>query len=169
MAVIADRSEGNEKRKDRLAKIKKGPGVFVYGGEAYDTEAVPTQLKVGKNVPLLDQDGMPVTDRSGRPMFERAGRVVQDSKGQPVLGGEPIIKRKRITTYKLRGLEFPEGVAVEVSDAAVALKLRCLGLFEELEGEAAAEATKDAAPEAKKRGRKPKFDAEAGAALEAKD
>lgn len=131
------RGDGNETRKKRLEKIKKGPGVFVYTGEAVDHEWEPTVLKVGRNVPVFNAHGMPVLDASGRQVFEKQGRIVRDEKGNPVLGGEPKKTTKKIETYSIRGVDFPEGEKIAVSDPSLALKLRCLGFFEEIEEESA--------------------------------
>ena len=163
--AIRDRGEGNEKRKDRLAKLKKGPGVFVYDGLGFDVEAIPTVLKIGRNVPVLDSEGMPVVDDSGRQVFEKQGKIVRDSKGQPVLGGVPKIKKTPLDVFEVRGMKFPKGEPVEVKDPSIALKLRCLERFEEVEAIEVVEADGDefeATP--KKRGKpgpKPKSKPEA--------
>jgi hypothetical protein len=136
---IETRDEGNAKRKDRLAKIKKGPGVFVYNGGAFDTDWAPTPMLVGAKVPKLDEQGMPVRDRAGRQVYERAGEVVRDLKGQPVLGGEPSVERKPMKTFVVRGKEFPAGKQVVVDDPTLALKLRCMSHFDEVEAGAVLE------------------------------
>jgi len=156
MPAILDRDEGNARRKDRLAKQKKGPGVFVYSGEAHDTEWVPTILTVGKRTPVLDDRGLPIVDRSGRQVYERAGAVVQDDKGRPVMGGTPKVKRISLDVLTVRGVAFPAGKKVVVDDHALALKLRCMSHFEEVDADAAEVEAKDEAPAKPKRGRKAK-------------
>lgn len=130
------RDEENAKRKQRLAKIKRGPGVFVYDGSHYDTNWIPTVKMTGREVPVLDGSGFPVMDGSGRQVYQRAGTPVRDDKGRPVLGGEPKVERIRLETVKIWGVDFPEGVPVEVKDTSLALKLRCLTAFEEIEPKA---------------------------------
>lgn len=133
MPAILDRGEGNAKRKERLAKLKKGPGVFVYDGSLCDTESIPTPLLVGKAQPVFDARGMPVVDKTGRQQYAPAGQFVRDESGQPVLGGTPKTVTRQLSTFKLRGFEFPAGKPVTVSDSALALKLRGMNGFEEVE------------------------------------
>lgn len=140
MPQIRDRSEDNAKRKNRLAKQKKGPGVFVYDGNAFDTEWVPTVKRVGKNVPLLDATDMPVLDQTGRQQFRPSNAAVTDGQGRPVLGGEPKINKIPIKVFKLRDYEFSPGEKVYVDNTNTALKLRCMACFEEIEVEPEAEA-----------------------------
>ena len=78
--------------------------------------------------------GAPVIDRSGRQQFRPSGEIVRDSKGAPVLGGVPEIRRTPIATRVVRGVSFPTGKPVKVGDA-IALKLRCMGGFDEVGGE----------------------------------
>ena len=153
MPAIRDRGEGNMRRKDRLAKLKKGPGVFVYNGSSFDHESIPTPLLTGRNEPVLDANGMPVMDSSGRQVYQRAGSFVRGPKGEVVMGGVPKIKRTKIDVFKIRGVEFPEGERVTVEDPQLALKLRGMDAFDEVEPEVEEE-TPEEAP--KKRGRKPK-------------
>ena len=156
MASISDRSEESKSRKLRQARLKRGPGVFVYEGGAYDTEWVPTYLKVGRNVPVFDANSMPVVDGSGRQVYEKAGALVRDSKGQPVLGGTPEMKRIPLDVFVVRGKEFPKGKEVVVDDPSLALKLRGMDFIEEVEGEALEIVEEGAVPQPKKRGRKPR-------------
>src|SRR3990167_10271528 len=100
MPQILSREEGNARRSTRIAALKRGPGVFVYDGSLFDTEFIPTHLKVGKKVPILDGQGMPVTDRSGRQAYEKVGSLITDSKGMPVFGGPPLVKRHKLSTFK---------------------------------------------------------------------
>lgn len=160
MPEIKDRGEGNAKRKERLAKQKKGSGTFVYNGEAVDTEWIPTIKLMGRQVPELNDAGMPVLDGSGRQMFKPAGTPVYDDKGQPMFGGPPKVVTHKIEVFKLRKMEFPAGKPVFVGDSALALKLRCMGCFEEVEH--IDEAAKDSPAEAPKKRGRPRKD-EAGA------
>ncbi len=136
MAAIKDRDDENKSRKLRKAKIKRGPGVFVYDGSLIDTEWVPQALRMGKNVAVLDANGMPVLDATGRQIFEKSGAPVRDEKGQPVLGGEPKVVKHPIEVYKLWGVEFPAGKEVVVDDPTLAAKLRGMDGFDEVEGAA---------------------------------
>lgn len=138
MALIVSRDEENDTRKKRMAKIKRGPGVFTYDGSGFDTEYVPTPKLVGRDTPVLDGSGMPVLDGSGRQVFQRPNTPERDIEGKVVLGGVPKVLRHKIEVYKLRGVEFPAGKPVQVNDASLALKLRCLPCF--VEGEAAVKA-----------------------------
>jgi hypothetical protein len=133
MPQILDRGEGSAKRKERLARQKKGPGVFVYNGKGFDAEWHPTPLLVGKDEPVLDAGGMPVLDAVGRQVFKPAGQYKRDSKGHIVMGGVPRTEKKPIAVFELWGVKFPAGVAVSVEDPALALKLRRLAVFEEVE------------------------------------
>ena len=156
----ASRDEDNRTRKQRLAQIKRGPGVFVYDGSAVDSHWEPTPLRAGRQEPMLDNDGMPVLDAAGRQRHMRVGALLKGKDGRPVMGGEPKKTFIPIETYKIWGSEFPTGEPVEVSDQALARKLRCLGCFDEVEAKAAkaAPAADDGsvAVVAKKPGRKPK-------------
>ena len=108
MAAILDRTDENKTRKGRLAQLKRGPGVFVYDGGAFDTDSEPT------------------------PLFKN-GEPVLDHSGKQKLGGPPILHRIPIDTYQLMGVEFPKGVEVEVKSSALALKLRGMDHFHEKE------------------------------------
>jgi hypothetical protein len=155
------RGEGMARRRERLAQLKKGPGVFRYNGKAVDSESIPTPLRNGRNQPVFDGSGMPVVDSSGRQVYERAGTIVRDSKGQPVLGGQPKVKTIPIEVFKLWGVDFPAGEPVEISDPQLALKLRCLAYFEELEAiDVAEEDDADEKPK-RKRSRSAKKEIEA--------
>jgi hypothetical protein len=144
MPQILDRDEEHKRRKDRLAKQKRGPGTFVYDGAACDTEWIATPMLKGQNVALMDASGMPVVDGAGRQMFEKANSHVTDSTGRPVMGGRPKVVTHKIEVYKLRGVEFPAGKPVKVENDSLALKLRCMAHFTEVE-----EGAKVAAKEAK--------------------
>jgi hypothetical protein len=136
MAAIQDRSEGNERRRDRVAKLDKGPGVFVYDGSAVDHEWTPTPKLIGEGVAKLDGNGLPVIGKDGRQVFEDPNKIERDAKtGAVVMGGAPKKKDIPIAVYKLRGIEFPKGKPVEV-DATLALKLRGMNGFEEVKPEA---------------------------------
>lgn len=134
MAQILDRGEGNAKRRDRLKKIKKGDGTFVYDGSSVDTEWTPTPKLTGHKEATLDVHGMPVVDSSGRQAYKPAGRIVTDDSGRPVLGGIPKVTRHKIETRVVRGVSFPAGEPVKVG-AELALKLRCMAHFEEVAGD----------------------------------
>lgn len=130
----AQRGEGFETRKRRLAKVKKGPGVFVYLGTAVRVDAHPTMLLTGKKEVLFREDGLPAVDASGRVQHRPAGKPMFDEDGKPVLGGKPRLVKTPITTFKLRGMEFPAGKEVVVDSPSTALKCRLIGFFEEREG-----------------------------------
>lgn len=116
--------EGN--RKERLAQLKKGPGVFVYDGTGKDIESIPTPLRRKKK-------GTMDLDENDRMVEVEAGSIVRDDNGKPVMGGKPKRVEHVIKTYKLRGHEFPTGEPVEVSDANLARKLRAMSCFDEVE------------------------------------
>ncbi len=97
--------------KVKQAELKKGSGAFVYVGGAIDTEFIP---------------GKQATDDYGNKIFNKKTR-------KPVWEKEPKLLKKEVETFKLRGYEFPKGEHVVVGDAAIALKLRALECFEELE------------------------------------
>lgn len=139
MPQILDRGEGNAKRKERLARQKKGPGVFVYDGSGCDTVWHPTPVLVGKSEALLDSSGMPAIDSSGRQIFKPAGQYKRDKQGKIIMGGVPRVERVPLDVFKLRGVEFPAGVPVRVEDGQLALKLRCMGCFEEVDEAALAD------------------------------
>jgi hypothetical protein len=122
-------------RKENLAKLKKGPGVFVYEGGAYDTECVPTLLRRTKSEPKFDDQGMPVLDRAGRQLYEKTGDVIRGSDGKPVLGGPPKIVKKEFDPYAVSGGLFHKDKPVTVGDPRLALKLRGLACFKEVEAE----------------------------------
>ncbi len=153
---VYERDDENRSRKLRLAKLKRGGGTFVYDGSAFDTEAIPTVLKIGKKVPKLDDSGLPVINSDGEAVFERSGAPQYDEQGRTQLGGPPKIVKRALKVFKLRGLEFPAGVPVKVTDQSLALKLRCMMGFEELDGGAPVEA-QETKPAPKKRGPKPKI------------
>jgi len=124
-----------ETHKEKLAKLAKGPGVFVYLGGAYDHEWKPTPKLSGKKEPLLTAEGMPVMDRSGRQIYKPAGEIQRDDSGQPIMGGIPEKKRIEVKVFSMWGVEFPKGEKVGVSNEALALKLRARSeLFDEIEG-----------------------------------
>ncbi len=154
---MAGRGEGNARRRDRLAKIKKGPGVFVYDGSAMDTESIPTPLLTGRKTPLFDASGLPALDRAGRQIYSSAGEPVRNPlTGAIVMGGVPKLVHHPVAVYTIREHEFPKGEPIEVHDDELALKLRCLSCFTEVEADETAEAPK--------RRRKPRIgEAEAGA------
>ena len=133
MPQILDRGEGNAKRKERLARQKKGPGVFAYDGSGFDTEWIPTPRVTGDQEAVLGEDGMPALDGSGRQIFKPAGQFIRDKQGRLVMGGIPKVKRTPIEVFKLRGVSFPAGKEVVVDDPTMALKLRCMPCFEERE------------------------------------
>jgi hypothetical protein len=121
-----------ENRKARQAKLKTGPGTFKYIGGEFDTHAEPTVLKTSKRAAKLDENGAPVFDRAGRAVMEPAGTIVRDDRGNPMLGGPPIVSRKERDPYVVRRIEFPKGKAVLVEDESLALKLRGMECFEEV-------------------------------------
>jgi hypothetical protein len=131
--VKPSRDEENRSRKMRLAKVRRGPGVFVYAGGAFDVAAIPTVKLAGKNEPVFDGDGLPVTDSSGRQVFQKRGTPIRDRNGVPVLGGPPKMERIELEVFAFRGIEFPRGEAVEVDDESIALKLRLFPFMGESE------------------------------------
>lgn len=146
MPQILDRDFDHSSRYKRLAKQKKGPGVFIYDGKAMHTEWEPTLKRVGKSAPALDPSGMPLLDASGRQQYLPPNQLEYDEKGQPKLGGPPKVTKTPIEVYMIRRMEFPAGKRVKVADAALALKLRCIGFFEEVEGAADEPESADEAP-----------------------
>lgn len=127
--------EGN--RRERLKQLKKGPGVFVYDGSAVDTEWTPTMLLTTEKEPVFKDDGTPSLDRSGRVIMKPAGQPVYGDDGQPKMGGKPKVKTLSVDVYRLWGVEFPKGEPVKVDSPKLALKLRCMPCFEEVEEGAA--------------------------------
>jgi hypothetical protein len=113
MAQILDRTDDNKTRKGRIAKFKRGPGVFVYDGGETDTESEPT------------------------PKFMPNGKPDMDHNGKQKMGGPPILHTIPIDTYVLQGIEFPKGVPVAVKLDALALKLRGMSSFDEVSAETA--------------------------------
>jgi len=133
MPSIRSREEDSRRRSGRLAQLKKGPGVFVYGGNAVDTDAIPTPLLIGRDEPLLDTNGMPVLDPAGRQVMKPAGRHATDDEGRVIMGGVPKIVKKPLATFVIRGITFPRGEPVVVGDPGLALKLRGMDCFEEVD------------------------------------
>jgi hypothetical protein len=129
------RDEENKTRHQRMAGLKRGPGKFKYVGGLFDTEAKPTILTYGRNVMDMDEAGLPKLDASGRPMTKKLGTPILDHEGKPQLGGVPVLKKTKLETVKVRGVEFAKGTVVEV-DASLALKLRCMQGFAEVEEKA---------------------------------
>lgn len=144
---ITDRDEDNRKRKQRLAKIKRGPGTFVYNGGFEDVHHEPTPLLRGKREPAFNADDSLKVDRSGRQVFERQGTPKRDESGKIILGGVPKETRTPIDAITIRGIVLPKGEPVRVDNVATALKLRCMGGFTELDDDEAP------GPVAPKRGR----------------
>lgn len=163
-AAEASRDEDNQTRKQRLADVAKGPGVFVYDGSAVDTIATPTPKLSDGRRPVFNEHGMPVMDRANRQVFEPSGVPLRDADGTPVMGGAPKIERVPIDVRNVWGVSFPKGEEVQVDDPRLARKLRCLPEFGEVVG------YEDAPADApKKRGRPKKDDgnqAEGAAAAE---
>lgn len=143
--AIVERGEGNAKRKERLAQINKGPGTFVFLG-GFDTEFQPTILKTGKNVPVLDEQGLPVVDQVGRQVFKPAGTPVYDDAGKPVLGGPPKVVKHELKQMTVRGVTFVKGKPTKVTDKTLALKLRCMQSFEEVDEKSGSEKAEKAEP-----------------------
>jgi hypothetical protein len=152
MPAIIDRSEDNAKRKNRVAKLRKGAGTFVYKGGLFDTVSTPQPLVTGANEPVFDAGGAPVIDSSGRQVYQRSGQVVRDIQGRPVLGGEPKLERIEFEVAKVRGVSFPRGEPVHVSDEMLALKLRGMLGFDEVEAVELVESDEPVSEAPKKRG-----------------
>jgi len=123
----------SSRRHERLAKIKEGPGMFVYDGSSEIEEHTPTPMKTGKQEPVYDSNGVPLTDDSGRQIYQRPGKVVVDAQGRAVMGGPPKIERKKLDTRVLWGVEFPKGKEVVVDNIDLAIKLRSTYGFKEVE------------------------------------
>lgn len=136
MPHLAIRDEDNNTRKKRQAQLARGPGWFVYDGSHFDTEHIPTPLLSGGKEVQLGEDGLPVVDAAGRAVYKPAGVPVIDIHGKVVMGGTPKVVRHAKSVTRLRGYEFKEGEKVYVADRALALKLRGMPGFEEVEGEA---------------------------------
>lgn len=85
-------------RDEKVAKLKVGPGVFVYDGKALDH---------------VDAKGK---GHDGRPAIVQA--------------------REPMKVRSVRGVDFEAGKPVEVADAELALKLRGMAHFEEVEAKA---------------------------------
>jgi hypothetical protein len=100
-----------KKREEKLAKLKQGPGTFVYDGSAADTEYVPGKALKSK------------------------GKIVGWER-------EPVLKKLPLDVY-------------DVEDAGLALKMRGMGCFEEIEAEG-----ESAEGEPKKRGKRKKSEPE---------
>jgi hypothetical protein len=145
--MIFDRSDGNRSRALRLAQIKKGPGVFVYDGSSVDDASEPTILMHdGRSEPVFDASGRPSLDAAGRQIFHRRGTPVRDERGAPVMGGVPKVTGIEVKERKIWGHTFPTGVEVAVKDNALALKLRGMGCFKEVEPKAQHAAAERQAP-----------------------
>ena len=129
--AIVERGEGNAKRRERLAQLKRGPGTFTFLG-GYDVEWIPTALLTGKNVPVLDANDMPVVDGSGRQVFKPANEVVRDEAGRPKLGGVPKVVKRKLDKITVRKVTFEKDKPTYVGDHALALKLRCMQSFKEV-------------------------------------
>lgn len=142
------RGDGMATRRERLAKIKKGPGVFVYEGGACAKEFIPTVKRIGRKEPLLDQNGYPVVDSSGRQIYQPSGQPVREN-GIPVLGGIPKVENRPLDFLTIQGVKLNRGVPVFVSDEVVAVKMRCMAFVKEIDK--MPETTEEEAP--KKRGR----------------
>lgn len=136
---ILDRDDDNRKRKQRLAKIKRGPGTFVYDGSHEDVHYEPTPLLRGRAEAAYNADGSLKVDRSGRQVFEKQGAPVRNEAGQIKLGGKPNVVRRKLETITVRGVVLPKGEPVLVGDPAKALKLRTMGGFHELDDDDVAE------------------------------
>lgn len=109
MPHILDRTDENKTRKGRREKFKRGPGWFVYDGSETDTESIP------------------------QPKFMHNGKPDLDHNGKQKNGGPPLLKLIPIETYVLQGHEFPKGVPVRVELDALALKLRGMNAFVEVD------------------------------------
>lgn len=127
------RGEGNETRRKRLAKLKAGPGYFVYKGGFFHVNTIPTPRLYGRKTAMFDAAGMPIVDASGRQQYQRAGAIVYDLSGRPVMGGKPKVEKTELDAYTLRGVTFARGEPVYVSDEDMARKCRCLSILEEVE------------------------------------
>ena len=156
MKAKPSRDEENKTRKQRLAQVKRGPGVFVYDGTAVDSQWEPTPLRAGKKEPMFADDGMPILDSIGRQQYRKAGELIRGKDGKPIMGGPPKKTTTPIDVRTVWGMDFPAGKAVVVADPVLARKLRCLGCFDEVEEEGEAKAAPAKTAPAK-RGRKPKM------------
>jgi hypothetical protein len=132
MPSIRDRDEGNSRRRERQALLKKGPGTFAYNGGSFDIEHVPTPKLIGKDVPSLDADGLPILDAAGRQVMKPAGIHATDEDGSVIMGGVPKVIKRPLSVFNIRGIDFPKGAPVAV-DAPLALKLRGMDCFDEVD------------------------------------
>ena len=159
-----------DNRKSRQADFKKGPGWFVYKGGAFDTEWIPQPLRRTRPEPKLDELGNVIMDSQGNAIMEQVGSFVI-VRGKVVMGGPPKVVRTEFKDWKVGGVVFKRGEPTRVEDKRLALKLRGMEQFEEVEAiqiETEPEADPEdieAAPEPapKKRGRPAKAKAEASA------
>ncbi len=134
-----DRSDSNRTRAMRVAQLRKGPGVFVYDGSSRAIDAEPTILMSdGASQELFDAAGRPVLDASGRQIYQRRGTPVRDESGNVMLGGPPVLTERVLDPLVVWGVSFPSDKPVRVSDPGLALKLRGMACFEEVEGDVAA-------------------------------
>lgn len=132
------REEGNRTHAERRSQLRGGPGIFVYDGEEYDNSSEPTVLLAdGVSQEMFDDHGRPVVDSSGRQVYQRRGTVVRDADGNPVMGGIPKITREKIAVRVIQGVKFPAGSHVKVKNAALAVKLRGMDHFVEVDPEEA--------------------------------
>lgn len=123
-------------REAKLAKLKKGPGVFTYTGDCVDHECTPVPKMRTSKVPKLDAEGHATVNSQGYPIYEKAGSIILDDSGRAVLGGEPKVKTSKLATVNLWGVDFAKGEKVTVDDDGLALKLRGLSYFQEIDPEA---------------------------------
>lgn len=130
---ILDRDDDNRSRRQRMAKMKKGGGVFVYEGGHEIVLQEPTVKFIDRQTPVIDDKGFPVLDVAGRQVYESANKIERDHEGKPMLGGRPKTQRVEVDPLVVRGVEFPKGKPVHVKEYALALKLRCLGSLRELD------------------------------------
>ncbi len=161
-------------QKERLQKVKQGAGTFVYQGGACDTEAVPGEPLIGKDghqvvtVPLItvqDADGKSVTvadpkgGGKGQPVWKKAPKFIRTEMkvfkmavpgvvGE-IVDGVMVAKPLHDGTVPALFLEFEKGKSVHVADSRMALKLRCLKFFKEVDGGAEPEAKPAKAVESK--------------------
>lgn len=130
---MADRGEGSQTRAQRLSRVKRGPGVFVYNGEGMDHESKPTIMKRGREEPVFGADGSMVLDVAGRQVKQAIGEPVRNERGELMMGGAPIVERKPVPVFRFVNHQFKAGEPVAVRDESLALKLRSMGCFEEVD------------------------------------
>lgn len=104
-------------KEQRMAKLKKGPGVFSYNGNAFDTESIPGEI----NYAIVKN------------LSEITDEVLSNPRSYVV---QPKVIRKQLGSVKVQGIVFNKGDKVSVDSIDLAFKLRAMGCFDEHEEKA---------------------------------